>query len=83
MQGPGRFWLKCFVLGGVGSGDLKLPESRERNFAMRLLLIALFALVLTFESKTACVCRCVDGAMQPLCESSIDLPPICPAAACP
>ena len=30
-----------------------------------------------------CVCQCVDGHMQPLCQSSIDLPPICPAAVCP
>jgi hypothetical protein len=49
---------------------------------MRILLIVTFALLLTAESQAACVCRCVDGAMQPLCDSSIDLPPVCPAAVC-
>ena len=49
---------------------------------MRLLLAAAFALLLTAESRAACVCRCVDGEMQPLCESSIDLPPICPMTVC-
>lgn len=30
----------------------------------------------------SCVCRCVNGNMQPLCTSSIDLPPICPPTVC-
>jgi hypothetical protein len=49
---------------------------------MRLLLAAVFELLLTAEARASCVCRCVDGATQPLCESSIDLPPICPATVC-
>jgi hypothetical protein len=59
---------------------------------MRLLSTAGFALLafallltvefFTAESRAACACRCVDGAMQPLCDSSIDLPPICPLAGC-
>lgn len=31
----------------------------------------------------ACSCRCVDGEMQAICASAIDLPPICPPAVCP
>ena len=50
--------------------------------AMRLLLAAGFALLLTAEARASCVCRCVDGEMQPLCDSAIDLPPICPMTAC-
>ena len=49
---------------------------------MRLLLIAVFAWWLTTESQAACVCRCIDGEMQPLCESSVDVPPICPVTVC-
>jgi len=49
---------------------------------MRLLLAAAFVLSLTAESEASCVCRCVDGQMQPLCESSIDVPPICPVMVC-
>lgn len=30
-----------------------------------------------------CTCECVNGRMQPLCDSSIDLPPICPPTLCP
>jgi hypothetical protein len=44
--------------------------------------IPILACLLTAESQAACVCRCVDGEMQPLCDSSIDLPLICPATVC-
>jgi len=49
---------------------------------MRLFLGFAFSIVLIASADAACVCRCVDGAMQPLCESSIDLPPMCPATSC-
>ena len=49
---------------------------------MRLLLIAIFALLLTAECQASCVCRCVDGEMQPLCSSSTDVPPVCPVTVC-
>jgi hypothetical protein len=41
--------------------------------AFALLTAALFAA----ESRAACACRCVEGQMQPLCDTSIDIPPIC------
>jgi hypothetical protein len=43
------------------------------------------ALLTTFLSsaEAACVCRCVDGEMQPICNSAMDLPPICPPTICP
>lgn len=37
----------------------------------------------TTPSEARCTCQCVNGQMQPLCESSIDLPPICPPTICP
>ena len=49
---------------------------------MRFVLAFGFAIFLTTKSDAACVCRCVDGEMQPLCSSSIDLPPICPPTIC-
>jgi hypothetical protein len=49
---------------------------------MRLLLAAAFVLSLTAGSRASCVCRCIDGEMQPLCESSIDVPPVCPVTIC-
>ena len=51
---------------------------------MRYAIFALLAtLGLIAEAGAACVCRCVNGEMQPLCSSSIDLPPICPPTVCP
>lgn len=33
-------------------------------------------------ASAACVCRCVNGEVKTLCESSIDLPPICAPQVC-
>ena len=41
-----------------------------------------FAFFLAADSEASCVCRCVDGEMQPLCSSTIDLPPICLMTIC-
>lgn len=35
------------------------------------------------DANAACVCRCVNGEVQALCSSSIDLPPICAPQLCP
>jgi hypothetical protein len=70
------------AFGGVVQIDLNCRDPTKMSGAMRLLLIALFAPFFTATSHAACVCRCVDGQVQPLCESSIDLPPICPATVC-
>src|SRR5579863_9474222 len=55
---------------------------RDKDFPMRLVLISFFILSLTAGSEAACVCRCVDGEMQPLCHSSVDVPPVCPVTVC-
>ena len=43
----------------------------------------LFILAYTTVARADCTCECVNGHMQPLCDSSIDLPPICPPTICP
>jgi hypothetical protein len=43
---------------------------------------ALLALVYS-PAQANCTCQCVNGRMQPLCDSSIDLPPLCPPIVCP
>jgi hypothetical protein len=55
----------------------------------RFMLNRFFVLVAVFftfsdvgPASAACVCRCVSGEMQPICSSSIDLPPICPPTVC-
>lgn len=50
------------------------------------LLAGVFALawIASISPATAnCICQCVDGRMQPLCSSSLGVPPICPPAICP
>ena len=49
---------------------------------MRIFLIVMFGLALTARAQASCECRCVDGSMQALCSSAIDLPPICPSGGC-
>jgi hypothetical protein len=42
----------------------------------------LASLFMSLHARAACTCQCVDGQIQPLCGSAIDLPPICPPALC-
>ncbi len=42
--------------------------------------------VLALSAGTAdagCTCQCVNGQMRPLCDSSMEIPPICPPTICP
>jgi hypothetical protein len=48
----------------------------------RLILAVVFGVVFTVSAEAACACQCVDGEMQPLCTSSIDVPPICAMMVC-
>lgn len=53
---------------------------------MRAIIAVLLLTGLAISSTNtdaSCVCRCVNGEMQALCSSSIDLPPICPPTVCP
>jgi hypothetical protein len=49
---------------------------------MRFFCAFAFTIVLMANADASCVCRCVDGEVQPLCDSSIDLPPICTPTIC-
>jgi hypothetical protein len=41
-------------------------------------LIAIAAIMLwAGEAKAGCTCQCVDGRMQPLCSSTLDIAPPC------
>jgi hypothetical protein len=50
---------------------------------MRTILAAAALLASMAHANANCVCQCVDGQMQPLCQNSIDLPPMCPPTICP
>jgi hypothetical protein len=45
-------------------------------FALALLLIGGSA------AEAACTCQCVNGQMQPVCDSAINPPMVCPPAVC-
>jgi hypothetical protein len=45
-------------------------------------LFVLFVGAISSDVSAACVCRCVNGAMQPLCSSAMDIPPNCPPTIC-
>jgi hypothetical protein len=44
-------------------------------------LIAL--LILPFAAHAGCYCACVNGVNQPICQSTMDLPPLCGMQLCP
>ncbi len=53
---------------------------------MRVILLVLLmgiTAMLSSEASAGCTCQCINGEVQPLCDSSIDLPPICPPTVCP
>jgi hypothetical protein len=50
---------------------------------MRAVTSILAALVLPVEAYAACSCECVNGRLEALCASSIDVPPVCAPRVCP
>jgi len=51
---------------------------------MRSILFALtFWLFGSVAVNAACTCQCVNGQIQPLCQSTIDMPPVCAPTICP
>jgi hypothetical protein len=50
---------------------------------MRGAIIAASLALFSLGAGAQCVCRCVNGSVQPVCRSSIDLPPVCMPAVCP
>ena len=50
----------------------------------RFVLLVLFALLgAATGARADCVCRCVNGTVQALCSSTLDIEPICAPALCP
>ena len=49
---------------------------------MRAIPVLLVILLSFMPASAGCLCQCVDGEMQPLCDNTTDLPPICPRAVC-
>jgi hypothetical protein len=43
----------------------------------RIAFICAILMALANSAQAACVCRCVDGQMQPICSSTLDIAPMC------
>ena len=70
------------------AGPDSFPASLSSGIAISrricaMLCALLFLAINTERADAGCICQCVDGQMQPLCQSSIDVAPVCPAAVCP
>jgi hypothetical protein len=50
---------------------------------MKVLIVVLAVLTVSTAAQAACVCECVNGHQQQLCESSIDIPAVCAPTICP
>jgi len=50
---------------------------------MQKIALGFLASIFSISSWADCRCACVNGSVQALCTSSIDLKPICPAQICP
>jgi hypothetical protein len=47
------------------------------------ILCVLVLLAASSSTFAACVCRCVNGEVRPICSSSLDIEPICAPQVCP
>jgi len=47
------------------------------------LAVALYVVALATPANARCVCRCINGQVQDVCDSAIDIPPICTPQICP
>lgn len=54
----------------------------EVDIKMKKLLI-LCMVFLSPPVSANCVCRCINGKVQPICSSTMDLPPMCALEICP
>jgi hypothetical protein len=50
----------------------------EKGVSMRVLVIVALALcAFSSQVQAGCTCQCVNGQMQPLCSSALDIAPPC------
>ena len=50
----------------------------EKGLSMRILVIVALALcAFSSQVQAGCTCQCVNGKMQPLCSSALDIAPPC------
>ncbi len=73
---PADQWGRFFVSRSAACAELRLS-------ARSLLPLTLLLLAIPTNAGAGCVCRCVNGEMQAICSSTLDIEPICAPAICP
>ena len=73
---PADQWGRFFVSRAVACAELRLS-------ARALLPLTLLLLAMPTNAGAGFVCRCVNGEMQAICSSTLDIEPICARAICP
>lgn len=77
------------TLGGsaLAAPLLRIPGAQRRELVFRLVgvvsLLLTAGLLAAGRALAACTCRCVEGVIQPLCDNTIEIRPICPPTICP
>ena len=65
-----------------GIAKVTTKQNSEKLIVLMRVAIALLFVSITSEVRANCICRCVNGNMQAICSSSIDIQPICPPTIC-
>ena len=53
------------------------------SFSFALGFLVATSLPIPQSATAGCICVCMNGYNQPLCDSSLDIAPICPPRVCP
>jgi hypothetical protein len=53
------------------------------RYAGILLVLTAANVLVPRSSDASCVCQCVNGEVEALCSSTIDVPPVCAPRVCP
>ena len=52
-------------------------------FVRRFLMLVILLVLAPEVARAGCVCRCVNGEVQAICSSTLDIEPVCAPAICP
>lgn len=77
----GLGWAICYVM--TGQKRNLFQEVRTLFKTMIAMIVISLAFGYYNTANATCVCRCIDGQNQPICENTIDLRPVCPPKICP
>lgn len=75
--------IALWALYRMGPTVRSSTSGKSKRVIVDLGLVLAVSLAVSTNADAGCVCRCVNGEVRALCQSSIDLQPICPPTVCP